>query len=78
MDAMIDKNLYGSLLTETRLIVETARRIAYNAINTTIVERNWQLGKRIYEEELQEKNLDTMHLNFDIYCLGLITLFFYK
>ena len=34
-------------------IIESSREIAYRAVNTTLVQRNWLIGYRIAEEELQ-------------------------
>ena len=34
-------------------IIESSQKAAYNAINTTLVQRNWLLGYRIASEELQ-------------------------
>ena len=34
----------------------STRKYAYNAINIALVQRNWLLGKRIAEEELQGEN----------------------
>lgn len=45
-----------SLLDDSKVIIESARNRAYIAINTAMVERNWLLGKRIAEEELNGKN----------------------
>ena len=33
-------------------IIETAQKVAYSAVNLTLVHRNWLLGKRIADEEL--------------------------
>ena len=38
-----------NILTDTRQIIESARHIAYRAINVVLVQRNWLLGKRIYK-----------------------------
>ena len=40
------------LLEDSRNIIESARHFAYKAVNTALVQRNWLLGKRIAEEEL--------------------------
>ena len=40
------------LLADSRGIIESARSFAYRAINVALVQRNWLLGKRIAEEEL--------------------------
>ena len=37
-------------------IIESARNYAYNAVNVALVERNWLLGYRISEEELNGKD----------------------
>lgn len=33
-------------------IIESSQKAAYNAVNTTLVQRNWLIGYRIAEEEL--------------------------
>lgn len=43
----------GNLLQDVRQIIEKARSFAYNAVNVAMVQRNWLLGRRIAEEELQ-------------------------
>lgn len=42
-----------NLLQDARVIIDTARNYAYRAVNIALVKRNWLLGKRIAEEELQ-------------------------
>lgn len=37
-------------------IIESSQKAAYNAVNTTLVQRNWLIGYRIAEEELQGEN----------------------
>jgi len=44
-----------NLLQDAQQIIETAQRFAYRAVNIAMVQRNWLLGKRIAEEELQGK-----------------------
>ena len=41
-----------NLLSDVRMIIDSARTKAYAAVNVALVERNWLLGKRIAEEEL--------------------------
>jgi predicted nuclease of restriction endonuclease-like (RecB) superfamily len=41
------------LLHDAQQIIESARSVAYHAVNVSMVQRNWLLGKRIAEEELQ-------------------------
>lgn len=45
-----------SLLEDTKIIIDTARKNAYRAVNIVLVQRNWLLGKRISEEEFQQSN----------------------
>lgn len=44
---------YSLLLHDVQQIVEQARQHAYAAVNVALVRRNWQLGRRIREEELR-------------------------
>lgn len=47
---------YIYLLDDVKQIIDSARRQAYAAINQTMVNAYWQLGKRIVEEEQNGKN----------------------
>lgn len=40
------------ILNDMRGIIESAQKAAYQAVNTTLVQRNWMIGYRIAEEEL--------------------------
>jgi predicted nuclease of restriction endonuclease-like (RecB) superfamily len=42
-----------NLLLDAQTIIETSQNFAYRAVNIAMVQRNWLLGKRIAEEELQ-------------------------
>ena len=42
-----------NLLQDVQTIIETSQNFAYRAVNIAMVQRNWMLGKRITEEELQ-------------------------
>ncbi|GHV82137.1 hypothetical protein AGMMS49991_06950 [Spirochaetia bacterium] len=42
-----------NLLQDVRQIIETAQSIAYHAVDVALIQRNWLLGKRIAEEDLQ-------------------------
>ena len=44
-----------NLLQDVQTIIETSQKFAYRAVNIAMVQRNWLLGKRIAEEELQGK-----------------------
>ena len=37
-------------------IIESSREAAYQAVNTTLIRRNWLIGYRIAEEELKGDN----------------------
>lgn len=43
------------ILKDMRGIIETSQKAAYQAVNTTLVQRNWLIGYRIAEEEFQKE-----------------------
>jgi len=45
-----------NILNDMREIIEISRKNAYQAINIALVRRNWLLGKRIAEEEMNNKS----------------------
>ena len=45
-----------NLLQDVQRIIETAQNFAYRTVNLAMLQRNWLLGKRISEEELQGKD----------------------
>ena len=45
----------SNILEDAKYIVETSQQVAYQAVNVTLVQRNWLLGKRIAEEELNNE-----------------------
>ena len=49
------------ILTDTRQIIESARFIAYRAVNVVLVQRNWLLGKRIAEEQLGDQTREELY-----------------
>lgn len=46
------------LLADVRTIIVAARGTAYRMVNAALVQRNWLLGKRIAEEELEGKRAE--------------------
>ena len=42
----------GNLSTDADRIIECAQRTAYKSVDSILLLRNWLLGKRIAEEEL--------------------------
>lgn len=45
-----------NIVTDIKTIINSARAQAYQAVNTALVLRNWLLGRRIAEEELNGEN----------------------
>ena len=43
----------GDIFKDAQNIIEQTRNYAYQAVNVAMVQRNWLLGKRIVDEELQ-------------------------
>ena len=50
---MIEYTPTSDIIADARNIIESARDTAYNAVNVTLVRRNWLLGQRISLEELK-------------------------
>jgi len=46
----------ADIFKDAQNIIEHARNYAYQAVNVAMVQRNWLLGKRIADEELQGEN----------------------
>ena len=46
----------NDLITDVKVIIETAQRTAYRAVDSVLVLRNWMLGQRIAMEELKGEN----------------------
>lgn len=54
-NAIIQFKKTDNLLDDVQTIIESARQNAYQAVNLSMVQRNWLLGYRISEEELGGK-----------------------
>ncbi len=52
MDQLITYHHTNDLLRDTRSIIDIVQQQAYHAVNVTLVYRNWLLGQRISEENL--------------------------
>lgn len=50
---LLPKRKYNKLLTDTGVIIETARSNAAKAINYELVKANWETGRHIIEYEQQ-------------------------
>lgn len=46
----------GDIFKDVQNIIEKTQKYAYQAVNMAMVQRNWLLGKRIADEELQGEN----------------------
>ena len=44
----------NDLLADSRNIIESARKTAYRAVDTALIQRNWLLGKRIAQEHVND------------------------
>lgn len=47
-----------NIFNDSCLIIDTAKAIAYRAVNVVLVQRNWMLGQRIEQEILQGSRAD--------------------
>ena len=66
---MADTIVYNKttdLLADAKQIVESARQIAYKAVDVVLVHRNWFLGKRIYEENLENVSRKELYGNIGL------------
>lgn len=48
----ISKDTYQHLLNDTQHIIEEAQKRAYQSVNVLLVQRNWNIGRRIAEEDM--------------------------
>lgn len=55
-NALIKYEKTDDLVCDVREIIDTAQHSAYQAINMALVQRNWLIGYRIAEEELNGGN----------------------
>ncbi|MBR7183303.1 MAG: DUF1016 family protein [Alistipes sp.] len=46
----------GDIFKDAQSIIEQSRNYAYQVVNIAMIQRNWLLGKRIADEELQGEN----------------------
>ena len=52
---LIHCKITKNILNDMREIIEVSRKSAYQAVNVALVYRNWLIGKRITQEELNNK-----------------------
>ena len=53
MNELIEYKNTDNIVNDACEIIDSAQKAAYRAVNSTLVIRNWLLGKRICEEELK-------------------------
>lgn len=58
-DNSINYTKSDNILADAKVIIESSQQAARTAVNIALVRRNWLLGKRIAEEELQGGNQET-------------------
>lgn len=55
-NSSLERIKYGDdIFVDSCTIIDTAKKVAYTAVDTTLTERNWLLGKRI-DDEILSKN----------------------
>ena len=55
-DIMEEYQKSDNILDDIQIIINTSQKEAYRAVNTILVRRNWLIGYRIAEEELEGDN----------------------
>ncbi len=53
MNELIEYKITDNIVEDACEIIDSAQKAAYRAVNSTLVIRNWLLGKRIFEEEIE-------------------------
>ena len=53
MDDMILYEQTDNIFSDVEKIIEITQKTAFRAVDRILILRNWLLGKRIFEEELQ-------------------------
>lgn len=43
------------IISDLQSIIEQSQKVAHSAVNVVLIQRNWLMGKRIFEEELNGK-----------------------
>lgn len=51
----------GDIVADAKAIIDSAQRTAHQAINVTLVRRNWLLGRRIAEEDLGDSTRSELY-----------------
>ncbi len=54
LDLRIDAYETSDIMNDVKQIIDDSRNIVYKTIDIVLLQRNWLIGKRIYEQELKE------------------------
>ena len=54
LDLRTDAYETSDIMNDVKQIIDDSRNIVYKTIDIVLLQRNWLIGKRIYEEELKE------------------------
>lgn len=57
----IDYTHSNDVVADAKLIIDSAQKVAHQAINTALVQRNWLLGMRIAEEDLASQTRSELY-----------------
>ena len=52
----LDYKKSEDIYKDIRMIIESSQKMAYQSVDIILLKRNWLIGKRIYEEELNQKD----------------------
>ena len=61
--SLVEYTKTGDILQDMRTIIEVSQSSAYQAVNLALVRRNWLMGRRIAEEELNGEERAEYGLN---------------
>ena len=65
----INTNSTKDIINDVNEIIDKSRQIAYQAIDIVLLQRNWLIGKRIYEEEIK----DTRQENYGLEIIKMLS-----
>lgn len=54
LDLKTDVYETNDIMSDIKQIIDDSRNVVYKTIDIVLLQRNWLIGKRIYEEELKE------------------------
>ena len=63
IDLEIKENNSNNITEDIAQIVEQSRKIVYSAVDIVLLQRNWQIGKRIHEEIMNNDKKDNYGKN---------------